>query len=117
MTLPVRKPPASSCTLVSRERVAAEVIHERDARYSAKLGQRQASLIGAQNALPQDVLVGAEDDMDRRKPGGAQAGGYLLQTAADQNRLRRDQVLAGKAGQLLGRGHHERVTGRPVPES
>ena len=35
--------------------------------------------------------------MEHRKPGDAQTGKYLLQVGADQDRLRRNQMLAGKA--------------------
>ena len=54
--------------------------------------------------------------MEDVQPGVAQASKYLLQVSADQDRLRRDEVLAGEAGQFPGGRHHQGTPRRPMLE-
>ena len=52
----------------------------------------------ALDTLPQYFVAGVKHDMEYIQPGVAQAGKYLLQVRADQDRLGSDEVLAGEAG-------------------
>ena len=54
----------------------------------------------ALDALPQGFFAGIKYDVEYLQPGAAQVGEYLLTVGADQDRLRSDEVLAGKAGQF-----------------
>ena len=50
------------------------------------------------DALAQYVLIGIEHDVEHPEPSFAQAGEYLLQIGAGQDRLRGNEMLAGEAG-------------------
>jgi hypothetical protein len=71
---------------------------------------------GALDALPQYFFAGVKHDVEDVQPAVVQAGEYLLQVSADQDRLGSDEVLAGETGQFGGGRHHERTPRRPVLE-